>query len=114
MAYIDALQDRADIFTINYVKNAIGEQIKTEVSLYTDLPCRMMRYSTTKRKQTEGYQESQTDTWLIQVQPQHDQAKRGDRCIIDNQMYLITSRQKIRGATPAVHHVVYLLDEYNG
>jgi len=114
MAYIDALQDRADIFTIGYVKNAIGEQIKNEVILYSQMPCRLMRYSSTKRKQTEGYQESQTDTWLIQVQPQHDQAKRGDKCIIDGQTYLITSRQKIKGSTPTVHHVVYLLDEYNG
>ena len=111
MAYVDALQDRADIFTITYTKNALLEETKVETPLYTSIPCRLMRNTQIVREGKEGAFESFSNQWLIHVQPSNNNANRKDRCVINGQTYLITSKHEIRGDSAAIHHVIYYLDE---
>jgi hypothetical protein len=117
MAFKDGLQDTA---TINSVSigfksgDTIGQQVKTKVALYSNIPCRLNSLSNaalslalTDRGKQEGLKES----WIMQVEPQYNGADRGFEVVSNGKNFVITKKHEIRGKNPAVNHVVYYLEE---
>jgi len=117
MAFADALQDVVTISTVAVGFRAgsnIGEEVKTLTPLYTSVPCRLMSSERTEdSRKGQGSYESQKENWLILMEPAYNGANRGDRAVILSKTYLITKKHEIRGASSAINHVVYYLEEQN-
>jgi hypothetical protein len=116
MAYTDAYQD---IVTINSVSTGfkagdlVGETEKTKTPLYVGIKGRL--YSSSNQSEflrTEsGKQEKFKYNYGLQVEAQYNGANRGDEVIVNDEVYVITKKQELRGRSPEIHHVIYLLEE---
>jgi hypothetical protein len=115
MAYEDALQDTVTIYTTTTGfkgGDTVGEDVKTETPLYSNVPCRLMNVGTTpsvlnQPQKQEGFKYK----WLIQMGPTFNGAERGATAVVNGDNYIITKKQEIRGDSSAIHHVVYYLEE---
>jgi hypothetical protein len=117
MAFADGLQDLITIYTISIAFKAgdtVGQQVKTEVLLYSSVPGRLNSTSNVginTSRNTPGKQEQSKYSWILEMKPEHNGANRGDKVVANSQNYIIARKHEIRGKTSAIHHVVYYLEE---
>ena len=110
MAFVDALTNTATFYTVSSGKDALGNDVKSEVALYTDIRARLHKRS------TSGYQnpyshEDFVETHVLQVEPQYDGADRGDKVVVKGRVYVIVQVGKPKGLTTTPHHINYYLSE---
>ena len=112
MAFEDGLADTANFFTITTAQNALGQEIKSEVVLYTGIRCRLGNKGGIKDlSHPEGTEEAYNTEWVVMVETIYNGADRGDRVVVNNQRFLITKKQTIKGTIGQENHIVYYLKE---
>lgn len=112
MSHKDGLIDSVNIYTITQSKDDIGQQKKVQTILYEDAPCRLIEDSKARNiQQTKGQFENIKDSWLIQMQAEHNGASRRDRAVVNGRTFEITKKNEIRGASQKIEYVVYYLEE---
>ena len=116
MAYLDGLQDTVTINTVSTgfkAGDTIGQTAKTKTPLYTNIKGRIYSVSNVAsvKRDEAGKQEKFKYRWGLQVAAQYNGAQRGDEAVVNGVSYILTEKQELRGRSPAIHHVIYFLEE---
>lgn len=117
MAFKDALQDTVTIYTVSTAYksgDSIGQQVKTETALYSNVKGRLNSLSNAALAMSlneVGKQEKYTNAWVLEMEPQYNGGARGGKVVCNGENFIISKKHEIRGRTSAIHHVVYYLQE---
>lgn len=88
MAFVDWLKDTATINTITYSEDAYWKESKVVTPLYTDIKCRLGKWSPKLMKSKEK-EEKMVMSYKLYVLPENAAAIRGDQIVINGLNYII-------------------------
>lgn len=105
----EMLTYRANVYRIAKTKSEIGQEVKSRVLVYGEMPCRVLEVKS-GWKPNIGASEGTEEAFKIVCPKKFTDARSGDQVETEGKSYTIT-RQFVQRDEEGVNHIVYFLIE---